>query len=412
MIHRITVFIFFSMIFSQTSHPSIHQEQMAKEKLKPKIPIQKIKIRTGLDVLLDSRQDLIQGKSIALVTNQSGIDKNGIPNYRRLMNIQDLELKIIFSPEHGLFGEAGAGEKVNYSKQNSNLPRVISLYGKTRKPTVEMLQGIDIILYDIQDIGARFYTYISTLGLVMEAAGQLKIPIIVLDRPNPIRGDIIQGPILDLDYKTFVGYYPIPIRYGGTVGKLARKIIENKWISPLPRLEVIENEGWKLNLWYDETDLPWVKPSPNIPDLETAILYPGMCIIEGTNISEGRGTQNPFKQIGAPWLNGKLLSQKLNNFKLPGVVFAPVSFTPVSIPGISIHPKFQDEQCYGVEIFITDRNSFSSVKTGVITLFTLYSMNPEKVKFQEFHLNRLWGSDKLYKALLNEIPLIEFLETF
>ena len=411
MMQKISLLFLFTFLFAQKEHPSIHQEQSEYYKDKPTQPVDKVHVLTGLDVLLEKKQNIIRGKSIALVTNHSGIDRFGIPNYKRLMAIDEVDLKVIFSPEHGLFGEADAGEKITYSKNNLNLPEVISLYGKTRKPTVEMLQNIDLILYDIQDVGARFYTYITTLGLVMETAGELGIPVIVLNRPNPIRGDMIEGPILNMDYQTFVGYYPIPIRYGGTVGDLANNIVKEKWISPLPELNVIKMEGWENNLWFDETDLPWIKPSPNIPDLETAIIYPGMCIIEGTNISEGRGTQKPFKQIGATWVDGELLSQKLNKYKLPGVVFAPISFTPVSITGMSTHPKFQDEKCYGIEINIIDRNSFNSVNTGIVALFTLYSMYPEKIKFKEKHLNRLWGSDKLLKEIKKGTLPMDFLKS-
>ncbi len=412
MIHRISFLLLLHILLAQTEHPSIHQEQLEKYKAKLNPTVEKIHVLTGLDVLLEKKKNVIQGKSIALVTNHSGIDRFGIPNYKRLMTMDDVDLKVIFSPEHGLFGEADAGEKVTYSKSNLNLPEVISLYGKTRKPSIEMLEGIDLILYDIQDIGARFYTYITTLGLVMESAGELGISVIVLDRPNPIRGDIIEGPILKLDYQTFVGYYPIPIRYGGTVGDLGNKIIQEKWISPLPELEIIDMEGWKNNLWFDETDLPWVKPSPNIPDLETAIIYPGMCIIEGTNLSEGRGTQNPFKLIGAPWVDGKLLSQRLNKYQLPGVVFKPVLFTPISIPGMSTYPKFQDEKCAGIEIVIIDRNNYNSVNTGIVTLFTLYSMYSENITFKEKHLNRLWGSDQLLKEIKKGTSPFDFIQNY
>ena len=412
MIHRISFLLLLHILLAQTEHPSIHQEQLEKYKAKLNPTVEKIHVLTGLDVLLEKKKNVIQGKSIALVTNHSGIDRFGIPNYKRLMTMDDVDLKVIFSPEHGLFGEADAGEKVTYSESNLNLPEVISLYGKTRKPSIEMLEGIDLILYDIQDIGARFYTYITTLGLVMESAGELGISVIVLDRPNPIRGDIIEGPILNLDYQTFVGYYPIPIRYGGTVGDLGNKIIQEKWISPLPELEIIDMEGWKNNLWFDETDLPWVKPSPNIPDLETAIIYPGMCIIEGTNLSEGRGTQNPFKLIGAPWVDGKLLSQRLNKYQLPGVVFKPVLFTPISIPGMSTYPKFQDEKCAGIEIVIIDRNNYNSVNTGIVTLFTLYSMYSENITFKEKHLNRLWGSDQLLKEIKKGTSPLDFIQSY
>jgi len=411
MIHRISFLLLFHILLAQIEHPSIHQEQLEKYKAKLNPTVEKIHVLTGLDVLLEKKQNVIQGKSIALVTNHTGIDRFGISNYKRLMTMRDVDLKVIFTPEHGLFGEADAGERVTYSKNNLKLPDVISLYGETRKPSIEMLEGIDLILYDIQDIGARFYTYITTLGLVMESAAELGISVIVLDRPNPIRGDIIEGPILKLDYQTFVGYYPIPIRYGGTVGGLAQKIIANKWISPVPIVEVIEMEGWEPSLWYDETDLPWIKPSPNIPDLETAIIYPGMCIIEGTNLSEGRGTQNPFKQIGAPWVDGKLLSQKLNKFNLPGVVFKPALFTPISIPGMSTNPKFQDEKCSGIEIVILDRNNYNSVNTGIITLFIFYSMYTDNITFKEKHLNRLWGSDQLLKGIKKGTSPLDFIQS-
>ena len=412
MIHRISFLLFLTFLFAQKEHPPIHQEQLKHFKKKPSPPVEKIHVLTGLDVLLEKKQYVVQGKSIALVTNHSGIDRFGNPNFRKLMTMDDVNLKIIFSPEHGLFGEADAGEKISYSEIDLNLPEVISLYGKIRKPSAEMLEGIDLILYDIQDIGARYYTYITTLGLVMETAGELGIPILVLDRPNPIRGDIIEGPVLNLEFKSFVGHYPISIRYGGTVGDLAKMIIKQNWISKAPDLTVIPSEGWDYHLWFDETDLTWTSPSPNMPNLETAIIYPGMCLIEGTNISEGRGTPNPFKWIGAPWIDGRKLAQALNKFNLPGVVFVPITFTPVSIPGKAVNPKFENQKCSGVEVRVLDRNEYRSVDTGVLALFTLYNMAPEKFEFREKHLNRLWGSNKLHAAMKNGTIPLNFIQNY
>ncbi|SVB91275.1 uncharacterized protein METZ01_LOCUS244129, partial [marine metagenome] len=369
-------------------------------------------VLTGLDILLEQKPHFIQTMTIGLVTNQTGIDKTGVPNYKRFMKMEDVDLKVIFSPEHGLFGEASAGKQVSYDAVESELPEVISLYGHIRKPTPEMLSGINLIIYDIQDIGARFYTYISTLGLVMEAAAELNIPVLVLDRPNPIRGDIVEGPILNMEFRSFVGYYPIPIRYGSTVGELAQNIITNNWISPAPELEIISMTGWSKNLWFDETNLIWVNPSPNIPDLETAIIYPGMCLIEGTNISEGRGTSHPFKWIGAPWIEGQKLSQALNKFDLPGVVFVPKSFTPINIPGKAENTKFENQTCSGVEIWLTDRNTFKSIDTGLLTLFTIYAMYPEQTEFREKHLNMLWGNDKLFKELVKGSTGLYFLKHY
>ena len=390
------LFLLVNILFAQTHH-SIHQIQSKYYNTIASPPVDKMPVRTGLDILLDSKIDLITGKTIALVTNQTGIDQNGNPNYKRLMSMDEIKLKVVFSPEHGLFGEAD--KEITYANQIEDLPKVYSLYGSTRKPTKEMLDGIDMIIYDIQDIGARFYTYISTLGLVMEAAAELNIPIIVLDRPNPIRSDIVEGPILDLKYQSFIGKYPIPIRYGWTIGELAEKIIQEKWIHPTPKLITIPMEGWNASLWYDETTLPWVKPSPNIPDLETALIYPGMCFLEGTNISEGRGTDKPFKWFGAPWINSKNLSQELNKLKLSGVVFAPKSFTPISIPGVADKPKYENQLCHGIEIRIIDRNKYNSVKTGISVLKKINELYPDFLIIKKTRLNKLWGSDTLLKTL-------------
>ena len=389
---------------SAQTRQSTHQIQAEYYKTITTPPVDKVTVLTGLDVLLEKKLDLITGKTIALVTNQTGIDRYGIPNYKRLLSLDDIHLKVIFSPEHGLFGEAD--EEITYDKKIADLPDVFSLYGTVRKPTPEMLQGVDLIIYDIQDIGARFYTYISTLGLVMEAAAELQIPVLVLDRPNPIRSDIVEGPLLDLKYQSFVGKYPIPIRYGWTVGELAQKIVAEQWLAATPSLSVISMEGWYASLWYDETTLPWVKPSPNIPDVGTALIYPGMCLLEGTNVSEGRGTDHPFKWFGAPWIDGKILSQELNKLQLPGVVFVPKSFTPVSIPGVADKPKYENQLCNGIEIRVIARNEYQSLNVGVSVIKKLKEFYPENIVFKENRLNRLWGSDTLVKELQKkQIPI-------
>ena len=391
---------------SAQTRQSTHQIQSEYYKTIMTPPVDRVTVLTGLDVLLEKKIDLITGKSIALVTNQTGIDRYGIPNYKRLLALDDVHLKVVFSPEHGLFGEAD--EEITYNKKIADIPRVISLYGSVRKPTSEMLQGVDLIIYDIQDIGARFYTYISTLGLVMEAAGALQLPVLVLDRPNPIRSDIVEGPLLDLNYQSFVGKYPIPIRYGWTIGELAQKIVEEQWIFPSPPLNTVPMEGWNASLWYDETTLPWVKPSPNIPDLGTALIYPGMCLLEGTNVSEGRGTEHPFKWFGAPWIDGKILSKELNKLHLPGVVFVPKSFTPVSIPGVADKPKYENQLCDGIEIRVITRNEYQSLNVGVSILKKLQELYPENIIFKENRLNRLWGSDTLLNELQNKRKQINF----
>ena len=390
-------FIFITNLLAAQAYESIHQLQSKYYSSISTPPVDKVHVKTGIDILLDKKQNLIADKRIALVTNQTGVDQYGVANYKRLMDLENTKLEVVFSPEHGIFGETD--KEVTYNDGIKNLPKIYSLYGAVRKPTREMLDSIDIIIYDIQDIGARFYTYISTLGLVMEAAAELNIPVLVLDRPNPIRGNIVEGPILDIEYQSFIGKYPIPIRYGWTVAELAEKIIQENWINPTPQLTVIPMEGWNTSLWYDETTLPWIKPSPNIPNLETALIYPGMCLLEGTNMSEGRGTNHPFQWFGAPWIDSRVLSQKLNNLKLSGVVFVPKSFTPISIPGVADKPKYENQLCYGIEIRVIDRNKFNSVKSGVNILKTINEMYPDSLIIKEKRLNKLWGSDTLLTEL-------------
>ena len=286
----------------------------------------------------------------------------------------------------------------------ADMPRVISLYGSVRKPTSEMLQGVDLIIYDIQDIGARFYTYISTLGMVMESASKYGVKVLVLDRPNPIGGNIVEGPILDLKFQTFVGYYPIPTRYGLTIGELALMINGEKWIDGNPELEIVKMKGWTRDLWYDQTKLPWVKPSPNIPDLNTAIIYPGMCLLEATNISEGRGTKKPFKKFGAPWINKIELSKELNNLNLPGVVFKPITFIPTPIKGMSNNPKHKNKVCHGAEIIVTNREKFNSVRTGMKVIDKIKEKYPTHLKIKTSGMNRLWGNAEFsFQASTNNI---------
>jgi len=228
-----------------------------------------------------------------------------------------------------------------------------------------------------------------------------------LDRPNPITGKHMEGPILDLSYQSFVGYYPIPIRYGLTVGELSKMIVGEKWISHLPDLTVIPIENWQRSQWVDESNLPWVKPSPNIPDLETALIYPGMCLLEATNLNEGRGTTKPFKQFGAPWIDKQLLSIALNNLNLPGVAFKPISYIPISIPGMSNNPHFKDEKCHGVELVITDRNKYVSVDTGLNVLKTVAKLYPNELKFNGKWMEKLWGQSGLPELISDNTNIIK-----
>lgn len=387
---RYFLLFFMSILLCQ----SIHEMEMEKYKNQ---------VRTGLDILISQNSDLIKGKNIGLVTNQTGVDRNGKPNYKILMKLDEVYLKAIFAPEHGFSGDVSAGQKVDDQKVD-DLPLIYSLYGNTKKPTPEMLEGLDLIIYDIQDIGARFYTYISTLGLVMEAAAEAEIPIMVLDRPNPLGGEQIEGPILNMKFKSFVGMYPIPIRYGLTIGELAKMIVGEKWIEAISQLTVIEMQGWKRSMYFDETGLTWIKPSPNISDLETAIFYPGMCLIEGTNVSEGRGTYQPFKKVGAPWYHNDI-TKDMNGMKLKGVLFKETKFKPKSIIGMSENPKYLDEKCIGMEIIITDKSSYNSVETGVKFLYITQIMKAWEFSVKPKSMNKLWGNNNLTRLLKGQNQL-------
>ncbi|MGH9733883.1 MAG: exo-beta-N-acetylmuramidase NamZ domain-containing protein [Candidatus Acidiferrales bacterium] len=329
-------------------------------------------VRTGIDVLEADHFAALAGKRVGLITNQSGRDLSG----RRTIDVLDhaagVQLKAILTPEHGLFGTA-EGDVESGHDASTGLP-VYSLYGKTRRPTAEMLQGLDALVYDIQDVGVRFYTFDTTLGYCMEAAAENHIPIYVLDRPDPLAGSAVEGPVLDRDLRSFVGYFPLPVRNGMTIGELARMFNEENSIHA--DLHVIRMEGWQRDDWFDETELPWVNPSPNLRNLTETILYPGLGMIEGANISVGRGTETPFEVLGAPWIDGQKLAAYLNARRIQGVRFIPMDFTPTDA-------KFKGELCHGVSIELLDREALDSPELGIELAAELYKLFPGK-----FDLNK------------------------
>ncbi|HQJ46973.1 MAG TPA: DUF1343 domain-containing protein, partial [Ignavibacteriaceae bacterium] len=338
-------------------------------------------IITGADRLFSESQNLITGKNIGVVCNHTALLSNGTHLVDTLINLPNVTLKAIFTPEHGFKGSAEAGELVNKKSLYKKVP-VISLYGSERKPSKENLKDIDLLIFDIQDVGARFYTYISTLYNVVEAAGENNIPIIVLDRPNPIGGKYVDGPVLDENFKSFVGIAPIPITHGMTVGELATFFVGEKLINNSDKvgLNVVKCKNWHReipNQFYSK----WVSPSPNINYLETAFVYPGICLLEGTNISEGRGTQFPFLQFGAPFINSDDVISKLNLLKVEGAELQAVSFIPEDIDGMATNPKFKGQTCNGIKIKVTDPQKFESVKFGVKLLYVLNKLYGSKLNF-------------------------------
>jgi len=361
-------------------------------------------ISTGADSLSGNGFKELKGKNIGVITNHSAVLSDGVHIADALNDNNDFKIMAFFGPEHGIRGDSPDGIKISHEEDPKTKIKIYSLYGKTNKPTPEMLEGIDALLYDIQDIGARFYTYISTLFLTMEAAAEKGIEFIILDRPNPITGLNCEGPMLDPQFRSFVGLFPFPIVHGLTAGELALLVNSEGWLTGRCKadLKVIKMEGWQRGLWYDETGLQWVKPSPNMSTLKTAVVYPGTCLFEGTNISEGRGTNHPFEIVGAPFIKGSDLANEMNSKKLEGVVFKPIRFTPKIISKITSSPKYPSEQCEGVFLEITDRNIFEPVKTALHLICAIKEMFPDKFAWRpkskttgHFYIDLQCGTDKI-----------------
>jgi len=349
-------------------------------------------VLTGIDVLERDGFKQLKGMRIGLVTNQTGRDRSGRSTIDVLFKAPEVKLVALFSPEHGIRGLAD--EKVSDSKDEVTGLPIYSLYGETRRPKPEQLQGLDALVYDIQDVGARFYTYTATLGNVMEEAGKAKLPVFVLDRPNPINGIDIEGPVADADKFSFTAYYAIPVRYGMTIGELARLFNEEKKLGA--DLRVIQLENWRRAMWLDATGLTWTNPSPNMRSLTEAALYPGIGLLETTNVSVGRGTDTPFEVVGAPWIDGAKLAAHLNARRIPGVRFVPIRFKPNA-------SVFKNEDCGGVNIVITDRARFQSVAAGIEIAAALHALYQSDWKIDSY-LRLLVNADTLERLKRGETP--------
>lgn len=320
-------------------------------------------IRTGIDVLRAEEFAPLAGLRVGLITNHSGVDSMGRRTLDLFYRERGLTLAAIFSPEHGLSGKLD--QKIGSSKEiTTDLP-VYSLYSDSYRPTEKMLEGLDALVFDIQDVGVRFYTYITTMGYAMEEAAKRGIAFYVLDRPNPLTASTVQGPVMDHDLKSFVGYFPLPVRYGMTIGELARMFNEEFGIGA--KLHVIKMRDYDRRKWYDETGLLWVSPSPNIRTLTQSILYPGVAMVEGANVSVGRGTETPFELLGAPWIKGKKLAAYLEKRKVQGVRFKATSFVPRS-------DRFKNRECHGVRIILTDRKKLDPAALGIEITSALYNL--------------------------------------
>jgi uncharacterized protein YbbC (DUF1343 family) len=332
-------------------------------------------VQPGIEVLLQERRQLIAGARIGAVVHPASVLSTLQHTANALMAEKSTRLLSLFGPQHGARGEKQDNmvESQFYLDTAVNLP-VHSLYGATRQPTEEMLSDLDVLIFDLQDVGTRVYTFIHTMAYCMQACARCGKTMVVLDRPNPINGEQVEGNILDPAFSSFVGLYPLPMRHGMTVGELA--LMYNTEFGIGCQLTVVPAQGWKRSQWFDQTDLPWVMPSPNLPTLDSATVYPGMVLIEGTLVSEGRGTTRPFELVGAPYIDARSLAGRLNDMRLPGVFFRPVYFEP------TFH-KFAQMMCGGVQAHVLDRDAFEPFLTGIAVIAAVRELYPENFRWRQ-----------------------------
>lgn len=332
-------------------------------------------VKLGVDVFFERDLSELRGKRLGLLTNQTGVNAELTSTIRLFHEHPELQLTALFAPEHGLLTNAKEGEKFTDSVHRSTGIPVFSLYGQTKKPSDAMMEQVDVAVFDIQDIGARYYTYIYTMAYMMEACARTGKRMIVLDRPNPIGGEGVEGNLIDPDFTSFVGLYPIPNRHGMTVGELAVYFNEEFRIGC--DLEVVGMEGWKRSSFHTENGLPWIPPSPNTTSLDMMLLYPGTCLLEGTNLSEGRGTTQPFEIMGAPFIDGEMLQDHVNALGLEGGRARALAFTPT-------YQKYAGELCEGIQLHLTDRRAFKPVESVARILAVIASIYADKLKFLEY----------------------------
>ncbi len=354
-------------------------------------------VKTGLQVLLDEKLHLLDGRRVGLVTQPAAVLPDLTAGVDALLRA-GIRVTALFGPEHGFSGAAADGLAVEDAVDaRTGLP-VFSLYGPTKEPSAAMLAEVDVLVFDMQDVGVRFYTYLSTLYHVLRGAARAGCPVIVLDRPNPIGGQTIEGPLMTSGYESFVGVASLPIRHAMTLGELAGYFCREVAIEA--ELMVEEMQGWQRSLWFDQTGLPWVATSPAMPHLSTATVYPALCFVEGTNLSEGRGTALPFEICGAPWLDGYRLAATLNGLDLPGIRFRPIQFEPSA-------SKYAGQPCQGVQVHVTNRQQLRSVAAGLHVIAACRSQAPEHFQFlptswegQPPHFDLLAGGPALREGLL------------
>jgi uncharacterized protein YbbC (DUF1343 family) len=371
---------------------------------RPRPSAESARVRTGAQVLVDGGYTPLRGKRVGLIANRTTVV--GARHLADLLHEADgVELLRLFAPEHGIRGDADAGAVVATETDPATGLVVHSLHGDTLQPTPLMLADLDVLVFDLQDVGTRFYTYLSTMGLAMQAAAQAGITFMVLDRPNPLGGNLVEGFTLEMENRSFIGMYPIPATHGMTVGEVARMLKGEGMLDGLDSLElvVVPMEGWRRDTRWPETGLTWIPPSPNIPDFETAVIYPGACFFGSVEGNEGRGTEHPFIQVGTVWGDGPALAAELNARGLPGLRFEPVTYVPRSIPGMSTSPRLQDRAVHGIRHVVTDAGAVRPVEAGVHVLHAFWHQAPDSLKatfFVERPFRNVTGTSRLHRMIV------------
>jgi len=345
-------------------------------------------VRPGIEVFLADLPPALRGKRVGLITNHTGIDRSKTSDIDLIAQHTELKLVALLAPEHGIRGDAAEGAKIEDDTDRRTGVPIFSLYlAEDRGPTPEMLKDVDVLLYDLQEVGGRTWTYVSTMALSMRAAAKKKIPFVVLDRPNPIGGEIVEGALLDPRFKSFVGMYPIPARHGMTVGELATLFNEKYGLGA--DLIVARVANWRRSQWFDQTGLPWVNPSPNLRSLAALQSYPGSVYFEGTNLSEGRGTDRPFEQFGASWLNAPEVARVMNEMRLPGIRFEAITMSVAQTAS-----KFKGQTIPGIRFDITDRQAYRPVRTSLLLIDEIRRRHPGDFAWSGT-IDRLTGSDRV-----------------
>lgn len=362
-----------------------------------------VPVRTGADVLVSDSRNPLDGRRVGLIVNHTSRTADGHV-IDALAAMPGVEITALFGPEHGIRGDADAGAVIGDARDPLTDAPIYSLYGEHRAPTAAMLENVDLLIFDIQDVGARFYTYISTMGLSMQAAAEHGVPFMVLDRPNPLGGDRVDGYVREPEFESFVGQYPIPIQHGLTVGELALMIRDEGWMPGMDSLDltVVTMQGWERSMLWPETGLDWIAPSPNLPTFDAALVYPGTCLIEATTASEGRGTELPFLTIGAPWMDAEAVAAAI---QLPGLTVQTLDITPRSIPGASTHPKWQDQPIRAVRMDVTDASSVRPLEVGIRLLTSMIDTAPDSARasiIRSSGMQRLSGTQRLEAALRSD----------